>query len=238
MKRYEKNIDIIFTQELQDNLLTKTISVIGCGGNGGYILEYLARLGVKRLIFWDGDNYTESNLNRQNGCNLNTLGCNKAEVLNKKLAEINPTIDLQCRNWYFSDKDEDLIDIVNSDMIILALDDSQNIEEARDIVKIAIDYGIPCIDECLNGLGGEISIITKNSVLWEHNTQIWADQKKNENPMPLSSQPAYKCAAIAAETVNQMVQYFNNIPHYANDYQMIIDLYHHNYKKADQYGEF
>ena len=30
--RYEKNIDEIFSEQLQATLLTKTVAVIGCGG--------------------------------------------------------------------------------------------------------------------------------------------------------------------------------------------------------------
>lgn len=238
IEKYSKNIDCNFPETLQETLLTKTISVIGCGGNGGYILEYLARLGVKSLIFWDGDNYSESNLNRQNGCIEETIGCNKAKVMADKLHLINSDIKLFYRDWYFGQKDEDLIDLVNSDMIIMALDDSQNIEEVRDIVKIAIDYGIPCIDEFLTGLGGEISVITNNDLLWNHNTERWITQKNSNPNLQLSSQPAYKCALIAAETVNQMVQYFNNNPHCANNYKLTIDIYHHKYRRFDQYGEF
>ena len=80
-KNYIKNIDEIFTQNLQHLLLTKNISVIGCGGQGGYILEYLIRLGVKSIRFWDGDIYEETNLNRQIGCTQKTLGLKKANVL-------------------------------------------------------------------------------------------------------------------------------------------------------------
>lgn len=80
-ERYKNNIDCIFTNDHQKLLLTKNISVIGCGGQGGYTLEFLARLGVKSLHFWDGDKFEYSNLNRQNFCSLETLGKNKAEVL-------------------------------------------------------------------------------------------------------------------------------------------------------------
>lgn len=76
--RYQKNIDEIFTQELQNKLLQKNIGVIGCGAIGGYILEYLSRLGVNSISFWDGDVYEISNLNRQIGCTENTIGLNKA----------------------------------------------------------------------------------------------------------------------------------------------------------------
>ena len=85
--RYQKNIDEIFTQELQNKLLQKNIGVIGCGAIGGYILEYLSRLGVNSISFWDGDTYEISNLNRQIGCTENTIGLNKSSRSSSYLSE-------------------------------------------------------------------------------------------------------------------------------------------------------
>ena len=90
--RYQKNIDEIFTQELQNKLLQKNIGVIGCGAIGGYILEYLSRLGVNSISFWDGDIYEISNLNRQIGCTEKTLGQNKAEVMYLRIKEIDSSL--------------------------------------------------------------------------------------------------------------------------------------------------
>ena len=61
--------------------------MIGCGGQGGYILEYLARLGVKAITFWDGDRFEESNLNRQTFCHENNLTKSKIEETVKELEE-------------------------------------------------------------------------------------------------------------------------------------------------------
>ena len=43
----------------------KTVAVIGCGGLGGYLIEYLARIGVGSIRCVDGDVFEENNLNRQ-----------------------------------------------------------------------------------------------------------------------------------------------------------------------------
>jgi tRNA A37 threonylcarbamoyladenosine dehydratase len=100
----------------------KNIAVIGCGGQGGYTLDFLVRLGVKSIIFWDGDNFSESNLNRQLGCTEKTIGKNKAEVIFQYLKEINSSIDLQYRNWYFGYHQNDLQEILSVDFIFNAAD--------------------------------------------------------------------------------------------------------------------
>lgn len=237
--RYNKNIDIILTEDIQVNLLTKTIAVIGCGGQGGYILEYLVRLGVSSIVFWDGDTYSESNLNRQIGCTEKTIGLNKAKVMFNRLNEINSKINLCYRDWYFGEKNEDMIDLFNCDMIIMAADDSYSVGQTRDMVRLAINQGIPCIDEWVGGFGGNVGIVTnKDLSLWDENTEIWMSQQMLpiEEKNKLGSQTAFRCALIAAETVNQMVQYFMGSPCAALNSNLEIDIYHHKYNRYDRFG--
>lgn len=241
MERYKKNIDNVFiTTDTQNALLAKTIAVIGCGGQGGYILEFLTRLGVQTIYFWDGDTYNISNLNRQRGCLEKTLGKNKALSLYDELKNINSTIELKPRDWFFGEKNEDIIDALNSDIIIMAADDSYNLGQTREMVRFVIENGVPCIDEWIRGLGGEVSIITnKNLQLWDNNTKIWESQNdlSDKDKNYFLAQPAYRCAFIAAETVNQMVQYFTENPNSALNSTLQIDMYHHKYLKYDLYGQ-
>lgn len=239
MERYLKNIDSIFTEDIQKQLLSKKISVIGCGGQGGYILEFLTRLGVNSIYFWDGDKFNLTNINRQYGCTENTIGLNKAKVMKNKLSEINSSIKLFEHTWFFGEKNEDIIEALNCDMIILAADDSYKIEQTREMVRIIIEAGIPCIDEWLRALGGEISIITnKNLDLFDNNTLIWIQQQElpENEKNALLSQTAYRCAAIAAETINQLIQYFSENPCASLNSTLYIDMYHHKYNKYDKYG--
>ena len=61
------------------------VMVVGCGGLGGFVIEELARIGVRDLVLVDGDTFCESNLNRQLESGLDTLGRNKAEVYGERL---------------------------------------------------------------------------------------------------------------------------------------------------------
>ena len=64
MDRYDRNYPAI-SEEEQEKLKNSRIFVAGCGGLGGYILEFLIRIGVGNIIACDGDSFCESNLNRQ-----------------------------------------------------------------------------------------------------------------------------------------------------------------------------
>lgn len=235
--KYQKNIDEIFTENLQNQLLTKNIGVIGCGGQGGYILEYLIRLGVKSISFWDGDNYEKSNLNRQIECTELTIGKNKAKILLNRLKNINSNIQLNCYNWYFGDNNQDYQLASNLDLIFNAADHNYNLNKLRELLRQLLLDNIPIIDCPAGLLGGYVSILTKNSLDFFDNRSIFLKNLKKENFIE-AGQPAYKCALIAAEAVNQMVLYFNN-SRYANiDSILNIDIYHHKYTQEDKYGEF
>ena len=58
--RYSRNIPAL-SQADCSALQSKTVAVIGCGGLGGYLIEYLTRIGVGSIRCVDGDVFEESN---------------------------------------------------------------------------------------------------------------------------------------------------------------------------------
>lgn len=73
-----------------DALAKKHVLVLGLGGVGGYVAEFLARAGIGKLTLVDGDAITVSNLNRQLPALTTTLGRLKAEVAAERCRLINP----------------------------------------------------------------------------------------------------------------------------------------------------
>lgn len=71
-------------------LANKHLLVLGLGGVGGYVAEFLARCGAGKLTLVDGDKVALSNLNRQLSALRSTVGEYKAEVLARRFADINP----------------------------------------------------------------------------------------------------------------------------------------------------
>ena len=74
---------------------TKTIFLIGCGGNGSHLLPQLARMTATNekisIVLYDGDTVEPKNLIRQHFCSAD-IGKNKAEVLAARYAVLNPRI--------------------------------------------------------------------------------------------------------------------------------------------------
>ena len=71
----------------------KKLLIAGCGGLGGYLSEYLLRLGVGKLVVADPERFDRSNLNRQLLCTEESIGRYKAETAAARAARVAP----ECR---------------------------------------------------------------------------------------------------------------------------------------------
>jgi molybdopterin/thiamine biosynthesis adenylyltransferase len=82
------------TPEEQERLATVKVAIAGAGGDGGFVAEHLARFGVRRFALADPEFFEKENTNRQNGCDVTTLGLNKAEVIADIIRRIAPDAEL------------------------------------------------------------------------------------------------------------------------------------------------
>lgn len=80
--------------EGQARLASSSVLVIGAGGLGCPVLQYLAGAGVGRLIVVDHDTVEESNLHRQPLYGMADIGKSKAETACARLRGFNPEIAL------------------------------------------------------------------------------------------------------------------------------------------------
>ena len=82
--------------EAQEKLKLANVLVVGCGGIGCLSAELLARAGVGKITLIDADVIETSNLQRQIAYTPADLGFYKAEILAKRLMQINPYIEIVC----------------------------------------------------------------------------------------------------------------------------------------------
>ncbi len=78
----------------QGELRGKHVAIAGLGGIGGIELLTLARLGIGKFTIADPDVFETSNLNRQAGATVSTLGRPKAEVMAEMVRDINPEAEV------------------------------------------------------------------------------------------------------------------------------------------------
>jgi sulfur-carrier protein adenylyltransferase/sulfurtransferase len=79
----------------QARLGRATVLVVGAGGLGCAVLQYLAAAGVGRLVIVDHDRIEESNLHRQPLYRMSDLGRLKAQAAQAALQELNPAVRLE-----------------------------------------------------------------------------------------------------------------------------------------------
>lgn len=84
-----RTIALIGEQAFQ-KLADSSVTVVGVGGVGGYVLETLARSGVGSFTLIDGDCVDETNLNRQIISTVDNIGMPKVEVARQRVLSINP----------------------------------------------------------------------------------------------------------------------------------------------------
>ena len=74
----------------QKKIFNAKILIIGAGGLGCPVVDYLARAGVNNISIADNDKIKLSNIHRQSIYDTNDIGKLKVEIIKKKIKKINP----------------------------------------------------------------------------------------------------------------------------------------------------
>jgi molybdopterin/thiamine biosynthesis adenylyltransferase len=88
---FNRNIGNL-TEFDQRQLRETSIAFAGTGGVGGTALINIARMGVGAVKIADPETYAYSDINRQQGATVETVGRNKVDVLAEQIQCINPNI--------------------------------------------------------------------------------------------------------------------------------------------------
>ncbi|RQD73363.1 MULTISPECIES: ThiF family adenylyltransferase [Desulfonatronospira] len=91
--RYQRNNHALSLTD-QISLARSAVLLVGCGGLGGNLCEYLVRMGVGKIVACDPDVFEESNCNRQILATSETLGQSKALAARQRALAINPLVEV------------------------------------------------------------------------------------------------------------------------------------------------
>lgn len=144
--RYIRNIPALTEQECA-LLRTKRVAVIGCGGLGGYLIEYLARIGFGTIRAVDGDVFEETNLNRQLLSEPSVIGRSKAEAAAARIRAVNPEIVVEAIPCFLNKANAAAL-ISGCDAVLDALD---NISARKTLAKACAEAGIPYVYGAISG---------------------------------------------------------------------------------------
>lgn len=98
------------------------VIIFGVGGVGSWCAESLIRSGIGHLTMVDFDTICASNVNRQLMATTATIGQVKADVLRKRLLEINPEAEIVALHTLYTAETADSFGLDSFDVIIDAID--------------------------------------------------------------------------------------------------------------------
>ena len=153
-ERYQRNLGVLSPFE-QVKLFQSKVAIIGAGGLGGTVLEFLARMGIGKLIIADKDLIVDSNLNRQILSTENNLGKSKTEFAVKRVKEINSSIEIVGHSVFInSDNIKKIIE--GAEVVVDALD---NLPSRFVLQKACRDLKIPLVHGAIAGFNGQLTTI-------------------------------------------------------------------------------
>ena len=187
--RYLRNIPALSEEECL-LLRNKRVLVVGCGGLGGNLISILLRIGVGNLRIVDGDVFEATNLNRQLFSSVPNLGRNKAKAAAQIAGSINPDVNVDVIDAFFTEENADAL-LQGCDIAIDALD---NIPGRRLLAAACEKAGIPLVYGAISGWVAQAALSLPGDKLIE---TLYPEDTVVRDKSVLSFTPAL-CASMQA----------------------------------------
>tara|TARA_Y100000590_G_scaffold5293_1_gene7115 strand:+ start:4802 stop:5557 length:756 start_codon:yes stop_codon:yes gene_type:complete len=136
----------------QKAICNSKVLIVGAGGLGSPIADYLSRAGVGRIGIADFDKVNLSNIHRQSLYNSKDVGKFKVNILKKKIELINPLIKVKTFNKKITEKN--FKNIIKSFDIIV--DGSDNFKTKFLLNKYSIKHKKILIVGAINKFDGHV----------------------------------------------------------------------------------
>jgi len=190
---FSRNIGSITTaQQLQ--LQEATVTVIGCGGLGGFVIEELARLGIGSLRICDPDKFSISNINRQLYAQTETLGQYKAAVAAERVHLIHGQTTVLPVMSRFQEEEEQLF--ADTEVVVDCLD---NVNSRRELAELCNQYKIPLVHGAVQQWYGQVGVQLSGGTLIQDLYGLHAEDETTA-PSVLSCTVAVIASMQVAET--------------------------------------
>ena len=195
-ERLSRNMPAI-SQAEQRMLLGRKIFIAGCGGLGGWIAEYMARLGIGEITAADPDAFEVSNMNRQLGADTASLGESKAITLKKRMALIAP--DMRFNALTVRLGSENAAELIRgSDLAFDALD---SIQARLALENACAAEGIALVHGAVRGWSMQAAVVPPGSGML---ARIYANASEPEGSTVLPFTPAC-CAAVQCAQASSLL---------------------------------
>ncbi len=143
---------LLLGDEKLERLINSHVLVVGLGGVGGICAEMIARSGVGEMTIVDGDVVEASNRNRQIPALSSTDNQPKAEVMAKRIRDINPDIKLNVHSRYLEEADiKMLLESAQFDYVVDCID---TLTPKVSLIKQCLDRKLNVVSSM--GAGGKV----------------------------------------------------------------------------------
>lgn len=154
--RYSRHLRLPgFTHKTQTDLLTKKVVVVGAGGLGIPVLQYLAGAGVGELIIIDNDQVTLSNLHRQIIYGEKDINRFKVEVAKDVLNSLNADVKITIKKERLTKESLNSLLPEHCDAIV---DASDNFDTRYLIDDFCLEMKIPLVYGALHRFEGQLAV--------------------------------------------------------------------------------
>lgn len=114
--------ELAIGKEGLEKLKNSTVAVLGVGGVGSFTVEALARSGVGKIVMIDKDAVDITNINRQLHALLTTIGRDKVELMQERIAQINPECEVVALKMFYTEETYEQLFAHHLDYVVDAMD--------------------------------------------------------------------------------------------------------------------
>ena len=196
-ERYIRNIPAVSAEE-QAALAGKRVLVAGCGGLGGYLIEYLVRMGVGTVTAVDGDVFEPSNLNRQLLSAPALVGRSKAEAAKVRAAAVNPGVLVRAVDAFLTEENAEAL-VRGQDLALDALD---NVPARLLLEDACARAGAPLVHGAIRGWSVQAAVVPPGSGLLR---RLYGGGETPADKTSLPFTPPFCAAVQAAEAVKVLL---------------------------------
>lgn len=140
--------EMLLGTEAMEKLQNSHVAVFGVGGVGGYVVEALARSGVKNFDLIDNDTVALSNINRQIIATHSSVGKYKVDVMRERILDINPDAVVNVYKCFFLPENSGDFDFTKYTYIVDAID---TVTAKLELIVRANEANVPIISSMGTG---------------------------------------------------------------------------------------
>lgn len=208
----------------QEKIRNARVLVVGIGGLGSQVLQYLTAMGVGTLGFLDHDVIEEVNLSHQVLYGMDDIGKLKAVVTRKRLSAMNPLVQFNMLNVQLKGDNTGSI-VPGYDIVV----DATNKKEAHYLINDAcLKYGKVMVLGCVcSKLEGRISVFNYNGGPSFRCISPKGHSKDPDEDKNITGMPGILPGVTGAYVANEVIRVITGSDDILSGRILLIDIFGH-----------